>query len=276
MFSALETGCIGVEADVWHFDGDLYVAHTHGSMQPGRTLQSMYIDPLLRLLREANSRDVAPSSSSSSYSSSTPQGLYAAHPSQTVVLLVDIKADAERAWPVLLQQLEPLRREGWLSTLRENGQINTAPITVVVTGDILRITDPGMGFDGPNYGMFLDAPLTGLEDGGGRGPYHSNNSYWASVSLKKSIGLGWFGELGTSRLEKVKQQIQLAHSRGLQARYWGLPSWPMEVRNGVWEALLAEGLDILNVDDLKGFSEFWLQHADVQDVWTSVKQRRPT
>jgi hypothetical protein len=274
LFSALETGCIGIEADVWHFEGDLYVAHTQGSMQPGRTLKNMYIDPLLRLLEIANSGGAAPSSSSSSCGG--PNGLYAALPSQTVVLLLDIKADAERTWPILFQQLKPLRGKCWLSTLRKDGQMDTAPITVVLTGDILRTIDHGRGFDGPRDGIFLDAPLAELRRGANiSSSYHNNSSYWASTSLKKSIGLGWFGGLASSRLGKIRQQIQVAHSHGLQARYWGLPSWPMGVRHGVWETLLSEGLDILNVDDLTGFSDFWTQYANARETWTGIHESKP-
>ncbi len=37
-------------------------------------------------------------------------------------------------------------------------------------------------------------------------------------------------------------------------RYWELPFWPIGLRNRLWEVLVEEGVDVLNVDDLKGAS----------------------
>lgn len=61
LFSALQAGCVGVEADVWFIDQDhqdhprdLYVGHTTSSLTPQRTLRSMYVDPLVNLLDRQN------------------------------------------------------------------------------------------------------------------------------------------------------------------------------------------------------------------------------
>lgn len=239
---------MGLEADIWPYEDDLYVAHSRGSMQPGHTLKTTYLDPLLQLLHNANNAE----SHSFTHPSAISRGVYTADPAQTLVLLVDIKSNAKRAWPILIKQLEPLRELGWLS-MWEDGHMTTAPVTVVATGDLPfeAIQD----FDGPSNGVFLDAPLLGL----GSDLYHPNNSHWASVSFRKSVGLGWFGNFGAKQLEKVRQHVKLAHSHGLKVRYWALPYWPIGLRNHVWGCLLAEGLDILNVDDLKGVTEFWSQ-----------------
>jgi len=49
----------------------------------------------------------------------------------------------------------------------------------------------------------------------------------------------------------VRAQIEEAHKRGIMVRYWDTPGWPISVRNGVWGVLVQEGVDLLNVDDLK-------------------------
>lgn len=224
-------------------------------MQSGRTLKSLYIDPLTVLLRDA----VSGSAELSVPSFTSVRGLYRADPSQTMVLLIDIKSNAHLAWPILVKQLDSLRRHGWLSTWKD-GQLASAPITIVLTGKALFTSKVFENFDGPAFGLFLDAPLLGLDSD----LYHRNNSYWASVSFRKSVGLDWFGRFGTKQLELVRRQIQNAHDRGLKVRYWGLPSWPATFRNQVWESLVAEGLDVFNVDDLKGFAEFWRKRQDAQ------------
>lgn len=249
LFSALEAGCTSVEADVWPYLDDLYVGHNPGSLQPGFTLQNAYLDPLRLLLQDKNC--------AAGDSGCSLDGVYKADPSQTIVLLVDVKDDPYKAWPLLVKQLESLRQQGWLTTFQD-GKLKTAPITVVVSGAVLHASSILETAHSPDLGIFFDAPLLGLEEG----RYDASNSYWASSSLKKSVGLDWSGGLGTEQLEQVRSQVNLAHSLGLKARYWGLPSWPVGSRNEVWQVLLDAGLDVTNVDDLKGFARFWERRED--------------
>ena len=51
LFDALEHGFTSVEADVWLVDGELLVAHDREDVQPGVTLESLYLDPLQDLVR---------------------------------------------------------------------------------------------------------------------------------------------------------------------------------------------------------------------------------
>ena len=49
--------------------------------------------------------------------------------------------------------------------------------------------------------------------------------------------------LNDSQLAVLRQQIAVAHQRGIKVRYWDLPGWS-------GRALVTEGLDLLNVDGL--------------------------
>jgi len=53
----------------------------------------------------------------------------------------------------------------------------------------------------------------------------------------------------------IRGQIRGAHRRGLKVRYWDLPAWPLGLRNHIWDVLIREGVDILNVDDLRSVSK---------------------
>ena len=46
LFDALACGFCSVEADINLVDGQLLVAHSRAAVKPGRTLQSLYLDPL--------------------------------------------------------------------------------------------------------------------------------------------------------------------------------------------------------------------------------------
>ena len=87
---------------------------------------------------------------------------------------------------------------------------------------------------------------TGLET------YNKTNSYFASVSFTASVGHVWGSRLSPDQLQIIRAQIRGAHERGLLVRYWGVPYWPLGLRNHIWHILVREGADSISVDDLKG------------------------
>lgn len=82
--------------------------------------------------------------------------------------------------------------------------------------------------------------------------FDTSNSFYASTSFSKSVGFVWRGQLSPRQKEIVRGQIRGAKKRGLKVRYWDTPAWPVSARNLIWQVLMDEGADILNVDDLKG------------------------
>jgi hypothetical protein len=98
-----------------------------------------------------------------------------------------------------------------------------------------------------NVGQGLSGVLPGDE-------FNAQNSYYASVSFGKAVGRMWRGRLSPRQMKIIRGQVRGAHRRGLKARYWDLPSWPLGLRNHVWEVLVKEGVDVLNVDDLRAAS----------------------
>ncbi|CAM1508519.1 Fc.00g053670.m01.CDS01 [Cosmosporella sp. VM-42] len=235
--SALRTGCIGIEADVWPYRGELYVAHDRGSMTSNHTLSNMYLDPIFEILQGKSSLPGIGMSF---------QGVYDLVPEQTLVLLVDLKTDPSISWPILIEKLQPFREQGWLSHVTNN-KLLVRPITIVTTGAIsIEMVENA----NPWHDIFFDAPLAKLDGG----IYNSTNSYYASVSFRKSIGRVGSEGLRQSQLFKLRDQIEKAHSRGLKVRYWSLPAWPTHKRDQLWKVLFEEGLDILNIDDLRSAS----------------------
>lgn len=253
---------------MWPFQGELYIGHDQGALQPNSTFSSIYVEPLVRILEQKN--QAFPGGESW-------LGVFDSDPSQTLVLLIDLKLDGGAAWPILLQNLEPLRRQGWLSTTRD-GSMRCGPVTVVGTGDTpfeLVLHTRG------DRDVFFDAPLAGLE----KNIYGPDNSYYASASLSQAVGKVAASGLSQEQLDVVRHQIIVAHERGIKARYWGLPSWPLELRDSVWDSLLREGLDILNVDNLSAAAEklspgltteqYGSPSASVASRWKSIARAEP-
>ncbi|KAH8696663.1 hypothetical protein BGW36DRAFT_398149 [Talaromyces proteolyticus] len=281
LFSALNAGCISVEADVWLIDYELYIAHSRSAVAPNRTLYSLYVDPLVELLDKQN-----PIPRFHPAKDQSLHGVFDTNPSQTLVLLIDFKTDGLETLPHVVSQLSPLRDGGYLSYW--NGvDFVEGPVTVVATGnapfDLLTANSSYRD-------VFFDAPLDMMEDGepiplrkraagqeqsqgNTRIPsvvdidtFNPSNSYYASVSFRKSIGYPWHLHITADQLRHIRAQINGAHRRGLKVRYWGTPSWPGNLRYYIWSILEREGADILNVDDLKSATgEDWRQRAS--DWW---------
>lgn len=211
------------------------MGHDTASLQPNRTFQSLYINPLVDILTRQNPK--------TEFYDGTTNGIFDTDPSQTLVLLVDVKTGGAETWPWVMEQLAPLRERGWLSYI-ENGEHHRGPITVVGTGN----TPFDQIIANSTYrDAFFDAPLDRLGDSA----FDATNSYYASTSFWSSVGpVWWKGSPTDEQLEKIRSHLGEAHERGLKARYWELPAWPIHVRNNVWKVLVEEGIDMLNVDDL--------------------------
>ena len=313
LYSALEVGCTGVEADIWLFEEQLYVGHSIASLTPNRTLKSLYIDPLLDILAKQNpNHTLLPRQNAANVN-----GVFDTVPEQSLIFLIDFKTAGTSLWPIFQSALEPLRSRNYL-TYFDGTNVVTGPITIVGTGntpfDLVNSDDSN-----PHHDVFFDAPLgdmskntshdktkakpdlveapsADLEQGAshtrspltgeiaatsklerkrtdqegqgksgimGDGPnvFDNGNSYYASVAFGEAVGQLQDGDFSQHQMDLLRSQVQGAHARGLKARYWDLPYWPISLRNHVWDVLVKEGVDMLNVDDLRGATKRnWNKH----------------
>lgn len=271
LYSALAAGCTGVEADVWLSDdgSEVLVGHDRQSLSLERTLRATYLDPLLEILDKMNPPEIWSNFSRTD----RPHGVFRSQPNITLVLLLDVKDDASKTWPIVMQQLEPLRRKLFLTRYE---QISSdpgfilrqtswpGPVTIVGTGNLLEDRAinywPNSTLYHRHHDAFLDAPLEQLLEDNFRGVFNggyfkrmlwdSEDAYYTSVSFKQSIGSVRAG-FSEKQLSKLRKQIETAKWSGLKSRYWDLPSWPISYRDYIWEVLMKEGVDMLNVDDLQ-------------------------
>lgn len=278
LFSALRAGCAGVEADVWFFadhyaeTGSLLVGHDTASLTRRRTFASLYVEPLVSLLLDANPR--TPFHRGNGRGDADQEefayGVFDVDPSRSLVLLVDVKTDGADTWPRVLEQLEPLRSRGWLTHVDADGVVRPRPVTVVATGNAPFDL---VAANATYRDAFFDAPLEALweeeeegeeekRDASGRSvaEYNATNSFYASADFRQAVGRVEGGGAGLTdrQLRAIRGQIRGAHRRGLKARYWETPAWPVALRNTIWRVLMDEGADILNVDDL---------HAASRGIW---------
>jgi hypothetical protein len=254
LFSAITAGCTGVEADVWLIDDKLYVGHKMSALTESRTLESLYVNPLVDLLDKQN-----PITPFHPRKDVPPNGVFDTDPRQSLILLIDFKTNGDNTWPHVVSQLSPLRDRGYLSYYDSVGVVK-GPITVVATGNapfdrlIANSTYRDIFFDAPLDKISGDVQQQSSfqhESTSAAEKYDLTNSYYASVSYKKAVGYPVFFEITLTQRARIRAQIEAAHRRGLKVRYWNTPSWPRSLRNHIWTVLEREGADYLNVDDLK-------------------------
>ena len=268
LYDALAAGCSSVEADVWLSGNDLLVGHTQKSLNKDRSLESLYINPIISILLTQNTPGETikvneSASSTASNGTTTFNGVFSTEPEIPLILLIDIKTDGPSTFLAVLDHLEPLRSRGWL-TYFNGTDVVPGLITVVGTGNtpfdhlVANSTYRDIFYDAPLQELWGDdATVTGEGDqiliNGEQ--YTAENSYYASVSFQQEIGNLWHGMLTPQQVLTIRGQVQGAASRGLKARYWDTPAWPVGRRDHVWDVLMREGVGSLNVDDLEAAKE---------------------
>lgn len=239
-YSALSVGAVSVEADVWLMDGSLYVGHELGSLTATRTLESLYIQPILKVLHAQNP-------STKFVTTATKNGVFDTASDQTLYLWIDIKTDGPSTWPIVVKALQPLRDAGYLTTYDGSAVIPGA-VTVIGTG-----TTPLKQIQGVSpRDYFFDGALTTLD---------TSNITKEVSPIASTDFAAVFGEIRNqtfteSQLSTLKNQIAVAKGKGIGVRYWDIPAWPIHTRDSIWQTLWAHGVSLINADDIWAAATF--------------------
>jgi hypothetical protein len=219
---ALELGLGALEADIYLVDGELRVGHEVWQLRPGRTLQSLYLEPL-RTAFLAN-------------------GCLRAD-GQPLVLLVDIKADGSDVYRALR---EVLRGYGEMLTRFANGRVEPGAVTVLLSGNrplqlIAGDNDRWCALDGRFRDLDTE-PMVPVD----LMPWVSGS--WRSIS-------DWTGsdELLHDELLRIHALVAKAHQQGRAVRFWAAPD-----RREAWAALFDLGVDYICTDQPKNAAK-WLR-----------------
>jgi hypothetical protein len=159
-----------------------------------------------------------------------------------------VKTSGAETFKAVIAALEPLREKGYLTTVKDGKTITNGPVTIIGTGETpLDMVAPIKDRD-----YFFDAPLANLSD-----PKYANItgivSPVASTDFQEAVGkiaVDTDPILADEQLKALREQITTANERGIGARYWNTPYFPIRTRNLVWRTLLREGVILLNADDL--------------------------
>lgn len=203
LLDALDAKIGSIEADIFLVEGELLVAHDRKNTTAAKTLRKMYLQPLAERARKSG------------------MGVYG--DGIPVILLIDIKTEGDKVFPVLKSQIREFK------DVVGPGKM----IVPIVSGDrpidlIHQDPDGTMAIDGRTSDLDRKDPLI---------PLVSDD--WSS--LFKWRGLG--GEMPMDELKNLRSLVQRAHANGQKLRFWGGPD-----NQKMWEFLYSEGVDLIGTD----------------------------
>ncbi len=225
---ALDHGFASVEADVYLVDGELRVGHDPEDLVAGRTLQSLYLDPLARRVRAGH-------------------GHVYPRDRQQLQLLVDIKNNGVATYTEIDRVLRTYRK---MLTTFHKGKVKAGAVTVVISGDRPREL---MASQDRRY-AFYDGRMSDLGQGGA--------SLIPLISDNWTNHFSWLGqgEMPEAERAKLREIVATAHRDGQRVRFWATPDTAGAARDAIWRELVAADVDHLNTDDLAGLQRFLREH----------------
>jgi alkaline phosphatase len=211
-----------IEADVYlprtpKMGDSLMIGHDTSDVKPGKTLISMYIDPIVSLFKKYGNR-VSPD------------------PNYTFRLMIDAKDQWKGVYPLLLKEVNK-----YPSVF--DRKINPMAVQVFVSGnrppDSTFHTYPDIinfdGLPGHNYAPADLKKVVLISDN------FATYSDWNGE-----------GELSARDLNKIKKVIAQAHRLDKPFRFWGTPDTA-----NVWEQLRLAGADMINTDKIADCTQYF-------------------
>lgn len=199
-----------IEADIWVVNKDLLVAHNKSDLSSARSLDSLYILPIVQLFRKNGGK------------------AWSDHPS-SFQLMIDLKTAAE---PALSMLVEKLSRYPDVF----DPKVNKHAVRIVITGNRPEPADfgkypPFIFFDGNINRRYNRNELKRV------GLYSENLAQFTS----------WKGMDGIPGKEeqRLRQIIDSVHHLDKKIRFWNAPDSPF-----AWKTLINLKVDYLNTDHI--------------------------
>jgi alkaline phosphatase len=215
-WSAYYAGFGSIEADIFAVNGELMVAHEENEITAERTLDQLYIQPIVKLFK-------------------TNGGKVCAKNSNSFQLIIELKSSVEPTLSLLIHKLDQYPEVF-------NQKINKNAIRVIITGN----QPLPSSFDNyPDYIYF---------DGNLNQPYTSAQLKRVplfSLNLKEYTNWNGKANIPLNEAKRISQVIDSVHQLGSKIRFWDAP----DIINA-WKALMNMKVDYLNTDKISKLSEY--------------------
>ncbi|HYH56329.1 MAG TPA: phosphatidylinositol-specific phospholipase C/glycerophosphodiester phosphodiesterase family protein [Anseongella sp.] len=208
---AYRAGFGSIEADIFLREGELYVAHDPEDIQPGRTLEALYLQPAAAAFRSNKGRAFPGSG-------------------RTFQLLIDLKTDAGGTLPVLTEQLG--RYPGLF-----DAAANPDAVKVILSGNR---PDPASWPAAPSFIYFDGRP------GEDYAPAVLERIALVSDSFGKYSQWKGEGPIPGNERQSLLKVVKSAHEKGKPFRFWAVPDTP-----AAWKLMTELGVDFINTDTIE-------------------------
>ena len=219
LLDALDNGFTYVEADVYLKNGKLIVTHILPYFKNKKTLEKLYLKPLLQYVTD-NAKNDNPVNC-------------------PLTLMIDIKTDGDKTYKVLNVLLQKYRS---ILSEYQNGEITMRNVSVVITGH-----RPYNMFTGEADRLaFLDEDLKQAGN-------DSSTNIYQFASCKYSSMVKWKGKgkISEKDVQRLEYFVLQAHKSGRKVRLWGSPD-----KTKVWSELLRCNVDLINTDKINTLRSF--------------------
>ncbi|MCP2025435.1 alkaline phosphatase [Flavobacterium sp. HSC-32F16] len=200
-----------IEADVFLVNNELFVAHTSKEIAQHNTLKSLYLEPLSSKLKNLGSK---------AYPSNKP-----------LILMIDIKSDADSTLKVIAQQLKTFP-----------DIIANKNIKVVISGNR------------PNPAQWKDYPEFIYFDGRLNENYTTDELArveMISEDLHELTVWNGKGVLTQADLEKIQSTIKKVHNQNKKIRFWATQD-----NVNTWMTLMNLKVDFIGTDNVPELTHF--------------------
>lgn len=218
LLDALEHGFCNVEADVFLIQGQLVVGHDEKDLDPERTLERLYLQPLSSRVAANSGRVFADSATD-------------------FTLMIDFKSEPEPTYQALKKVL--VTYHSMLTSVRD-GKLDKRAVLIVISGNrpIETVQKEQERW------VAIDGRLTDLES-----KLPSHLMPWISDNWTKNFKWNGEGSMPTEERKKLDSVVQQAHQQGRRLRWWAAPD-----REEVWKVLVDADVDLINTDNLVGLA----------------------
>jgi len=205
-----------IEADIWAVNGDLFVAHNTADIKPERTLDILYLQPIVKLFTENKGKAWKDNSS-------------------TFQLLIDLKTTVEPTLSLLVEKLKQYPDVF-------DPKVNKNAVRIVITGNR---PEPSEFEKYPGYILF-DGILNQKYN-----PQQLMRVSLYSENLRKFTL--WPGEGEIIEKDKIRLQnvIDSVHALNKKIRFWNAPD-----DINAWNTFINMKSDYINTDHIIKLADY--------------------
>lgn len=210
-YTAYQNKVFEIEADVFLVGDSLVVAHSRKEINPKNTLNFLYLQPIKKLFKQYDNR-------------------ISADKKYTFSLMIDIKDEWEKVYPVLKREIE---KYGSVFK-RSKNKLN---IQLIISGNrpidtTFHNYPDWLFFDGLPYINYAEADFKRVSMISDK---FSNYTKWNGI-----------GEIPLADKKRLFDAVKIANQKHRSFRFWGAPDNKFS-----WQQLSELGLIIINTDKIE-------------------------